>query len=648
MARRSATRARDRSPGSLVAARRCHGLALPPAAAVPRPAGPACRERCRSTSSRITAACRCSSSSRLGLPPASLLGCSPAPPARAAHRCGRARARRRCVGATSRPPPRSRSSARSPRQRRLRRGGRVAGGLPRCAARRRSAAPLGRAADRGSSPGAALLAGRSPPRGARRAPRGAPGARRRSSAGSPRTPSSASRPRSASRSESRSCSPRAGSRGEAPRLAGRGRSPRLLVAAARSARVQRRRRPRRARRPRARSPARHDFDAPGDPAATPRVLLARRPRCAGDLRLRASSRSGSTALAADRPFTLGFALARDARGAARPRASAARRTSAGAFGDWFPLSVFLAGLVGAAWLAAGLARAVALPAPPGGARAGPRPRARRRLGCRHARAVRAARRQVVLLRERRARVPGLPGRRRASRSSRATRSGRRRRSAARRPVHRASPRARGWRIAILGASERCLDALPRRTGCRRSTTATRRCVETASFSLEGRAIRKVRQSVHRLERAGYRARGAARRARSTGELRAELELIAREWRGAEPRAGLRDGARRALPARGRGRRSSSSGSTRTARRRASSTSPSRRAGGALSLSSMPRLRTTPNGFNEWLDLRDGRLGARAHGYARISLNFAPFAALLAPEAELDAAAAARAAARSSR
>jgi lysyl-tRNA synthetase class 2 len=56
---------------------------------------------------------------------------------------------------------------------------------------------------------------------------------------------------------------------------------------------------------------------------------------------------------------------------------------------------------------------------------------------------------------------------------------------------------------------------------------------------------------------------------------------------------------------------------------------------ALSLSSMPRLRSTPNGFNEWL-ICETIAWARAHGVERVSLNFAPFAALLAPEVELTA------------
>jgi lysyl-tRNA synthetase class 2 len=48
---------------------------------------------------------------------------------------------------------------------------------------------------------------------------------------------------------------------------------------------------------------------------------------------------------------------------------------------------------------------------------------------------------------------------------------------------------------------------------------------------------------------------------------------------------------------------------------------------------MPRLRTTPNGFNEWL-VCVAIEWAREHGYKQVSLNFAPFAALLAPEAVL--------------
>ena len=58
-----------------------------------------------------------------------------------------------------------------------------------------------------------------------------------------------------------------------------------------------------------------------------------------------------------------------------------------------------------------------------------------------------------------------------------------------------------------------------------------------------------------------------------------------------------------------------------------------RAGSALSLSSMPRLADVPNGFTEWL-ICEAIAWARTRDLARVSLNFAPFAALLAPGAEL--------------
>jgi lysyl-tRNA synthetase class 2 len=58
------------------------------------------------------------------------------------------------------------------------------------------------------------------------------------------------------------------------------------------------------------------------------------------------------------------------------------------------------------------------------------------------------------------------------------------------------------------------------------------------------------------------------------------------------------------------------------------------AGSALSLSSMPRLRTTPNGFNEWL-IVNAISWATEHGYERVSLNFAPFAALFNTDAKLN-------------
>ena len=192
--------------------------------------------------------------------------------------------------------------------------------------------------------------------------------------------------------------------------------------------------------------------------------------------------------------------------------------------------------------------------------------------------------------------------------------------------------ARDWRIAVLGASERCLD-LYRSYGLHALYHGDEAVVEVDRFSLEGRAIRKVRQSVHRLERGGYRAE-ALPPDRIGPELRRELEDVARAWRGVEPERGFvmaldalfRLEEEDALFVVGFGPDGHAAGFLHFA---------VCQNGGALSLSSMPRLRTTPNGFNEWL-VCEAVAWARQHGFGRISLNFAPFAALLAPEAELSA------------
>jgi lysyl-tRNA synthetase class 2 len=192
--------------------------------------------------------------------------------------------------------------------------------------------------------------------------------------------------------------------------------------------------------------------------------------------------------------------------------------------------------------------------------------------------------------------------------------------------------ARDWRIAILGASERRL-GLYRSHGLHALYHGDEAIVDVRSFSLEGRPIRKVRQSVHRLEAAGYSV-DVLHPSQIDRDLRAELEGIARSWRGDEPERGFvmaldalfRLEDEDAVFVIGRGPDGHPAGFLHFA---------VSWVGSALSLSSMPRLRTTPNGFNEWL-VCNTITWAGDHGFEKVSLNFAPFAALLAPEAELSA------------
>ena len=189
---------------------------------------------------------------------------------------------------------------------------------------------------------------------------------------------------------------------------------------------------------------------------------------------------------------------------------------------------------------------------------------------------------------------------------------------------------RGWRVAVLGVSEGAL-GIYREHGLHALYHGDEAVIDAESFSLEGRAIRKVRQSVHRLEHAGYRA--AVLRPGEIGPgLRTELEAIARTWRGEAPERGFamaldalfRLGDSEALFVIGFDECDRPHGFLHFALCPTAS---------ALSLSSMPRLRSLPNGFNEWL-ICETVAWARENGMARVSLNFSPFAALLAPEAEL--------------
>jgi lysyl-tRNA synthetase class 2 len=188
----------------------------------------------------------------------------------------------------------------------------------------------------------------------------------------------------------------------------------------------------------------------------------------------------------------------------------------------------------------------------------------------------------------------------------------------------------GWRIAVLGASEHRLE-LYRRHGLHALYHGDEAIVDAGAFSLDGRPIRKVRQSVSRLHTAGYSA-VVRRPSELDPALRAELEAIARRWRGDEPERGFAMaldtlftlGDDDAFFVVGLGLDGRPAGFLHFA---------IAGAGRSLSLSSMPRLREVPNGFNEWL-ICESITWARANGYRRVSLNFSPFAQLLTPGADL--------------
>ena len=190
---------------------------------------------------------------------------------------------------------------------------------------------------------------------------------------------------------------------------------------------------------------------------------------------------------------------------------------------------------------------------------------------------------------------------------------------------------RGWTLGVLGASTQRLP-LWRDAGLRAHYTGDEAVVDPAAFSLEGRAIRKVRQSVTRLEREGYSAE-AVRGSAIDEPLAVRIAEISSRWRGDRCETGYTMAFAGASVDRERDDlyviARDSAGEPRGFLH--FGVVPG---GNALSLSTMRRERDTPNGLNEFLICR-AIDHAREHRIRRVSLNFAAFALLLDPPAPLD-------------
>jgi lysyl-tRNA synthetase class 2 len=185
-------------------------------------------------------------------------------------------------------------------------------------------------------------------------------------------------------------------------------------------------------------------------------------------------------------------------------------------------------------------------------------------------------------------------------------------------------RVRGLRLGAVAVSASTAPAFES-LGLRRLYLGDEAIVETARFSLEGRAIRKVRQSVTRVEKAGFTF--SLETLSDVGDATmAELERVSDAWRaGADERgftmalerlgvaeqndtvvaiarddAGHVRGFLHFVPSYGRP---------------------------AVSLSFMRRDPETPNGLTEFLVARS-ILALRERGVEEVSLNFAAFARLL--------------------
>jgi lysyl-tRNA synthetase class 2 len=184
-------------------------------------------------------------------------------------------------------------------------------------------------------------------------------------------------------------------------------------------------------------------------------------------------------------------------------------------------------------------------------------------------------------------------------------------------------RRHAWTPAVMGCSETAGTAWAR-AGLGALELGDEAIVETETFSLEGRAMRNVRQAVNRVERAGYTF--AIRRVGDISDAeRGEIRAAVRSWRGTETERGFSMALGRfADPA-------------DTGCMLASASKDGRVAAllhfvpwgeDGLSLELMLRDRDADNGINEFL-IAQLLSGCPKLGVARVSLNFAVFRAALA-------------------
>ncbi len=184
--------------------------------------------------------------------------------------------------------------------------------------------------------------------------------------------------------------------------------------------------------------------------------------------------------------------------------------------------------------------------------------------------------------------------------------------------------ARGLKIAFVGAGER-LREVAADAGLHAIYMGDEAMVDNTAFSLVGRPMRKVRQSVNRLSKAGYTAELCFLRDVGQRQLD-ELEAVSERWRRGRPERGF----------------SMAMDSLRGEHVGDSSVVIARDAEGHIrgflhfvpsygspraSLSAMPRDHDAPNGLTEFMIVRAIELFP-AQGVRELSLNFAAFGRFL--------------------
>jgi|SRR5579884_2059442 len=183
--------------------------------------------------------------------------------------------------------------------------------------------------------------------------------------------------------------------------------------------------------------------------------------------------------------------------------------------------------------------------------------------------------------------------------------------------------SRRWEVVVYGASAARLETY-HELGLRSICAGEEAVVRPRDFSLEGRRVRKLRQSVHRVERRGWQL-SALDGVEIDRETEAELAALDAAWRAQHPRvlgfamsmgrfeAGVSPADLYLLARSPEGRLAAA---MRFIAHR-----------GKLSLDTMRRVGETPNGLNEALVCHALQLG-RERGISEVSLNYAGLAHLV--------------------
>ncbi len=183
---------------------------------------------------------------------------------------------------------------------------------------------------------------------------------------------------------------------------------------------------------------------------------------------------------------------------------------------------------------------------------------------------------------------------------------------------------RGLAVAALGVSAG-LRPVFAQLGLRSLYIGDEAVVRTAEFSLEGRAIRKVRQSISRLERSGYTVDVRPLSELDEAMLQ-ELERVSTEWRAGAAERGF-SMALDELRRDDHGDTTIAVALDETGRPRGFLQFVPAFGRRAASLAFMRRERATPNGLMEFLVARSIE-ELREQGIDEISLNFAAFARII--------------------